>query len=303
LEQELHLIVEVGLADAFPRITSLREFDFYRQRRKADTAGAGTPELRRMLLQAIAAWEIQPDADAVRDLLAVDLAGRHQRALNGKHGLRERAGAHFDVGWNQFSREYEKPLLRRFAEWLEIWGSSAEVTLRNEHVERLDFEDLRRVAERLHRDIDRDFRPDVVVTMSGPGSFAACYTMKLDASDVPVVMAVTFPVSPSPRPNEARFQLAAAELGWRHVVTSKWSVYLPDVVFAYPAGARVLLLDDRVMTGDTQVQVSALLRAGGYEVQCAALFVPAGSSAELQFRGRVVRGPFEMPWGSDRGRS
>ena len=45
----------------------------------------------------------------------------------------------------------------------------------------------------MHRRIEQQFSPEVVVTMSGPGSFAAWFCMSFDSRDVPVVVCNTFP--------------------------------------------------------------------------------------------------------------
>jgi hypothetical protein len=139
--------------------------------------------------------------------------------------------------------------------------------------------------------------------MSGPGSFAAIYTMRIDHRDTPVAVAVTFPARETRKTSEHQFRQVALRDGWEGVATAKWSVYVPNVVMHYPPGSRVTILDDRVISGETQAIVKRMLELRDLEVQCAALFGPRECEVPDILVGRYIEGEFEMPWGTSRGRT
>ena len=65
---------------------------------------------------------------------------------------------------------------------------------------------------------------------------------------------------------------------------------------------KVLLFDDRVLTGETQSKTKAILEECGYEVRCAAMLVDENRPDFVNYSGRIITGDFYMPWGTKRGR-
>src|SRR6185369_8709584 len=57
----------------------------------------------------------------------------------------------------------------------------------------ISWESTHLLLNNLQRRIESSFAPDIVITMSGPGSFAACYCMSLNPRDIAVLFATTFP--------------------------------------------------------------------------------------------------------------
>lgn len=295
----MRLLIRQGAWAAFPNLEEM-------PRRWPDLVGldgkraCGARALEQVLRDALADWhrESPRDAAAMDRLLGLGHHGR--RVLNGPHGLRTSAGRLFgDVGWDQFSRQYEGPLVERFVDFLQRWdgrqGPAAPMTS-------LGFADVECTAVSLHRRLEREFRPDLVITMSGPGSIAACYMMRLDPRDVPVLVAVTFPRREHVSAAETEFAAAARAADTVHLRTSKWSIYLPEVVRHLPRGHRIALVDDRVMTGESQRLVRQTLTDLGYRVTCAALFANPGVAGPDVMIGREIAGPFQMPWGPADGR-
>jgi len=92
----------------------------------------------------------------------------------------------------------------------------------------LSWETTHLLLNKLQRDIETAFAPDVVVTMSGPGSFAACYCMGLNPRDVAVIFATTFPKRNERNASHQIFRRAAMASGWIYIDTNKWEV-LPSV--------------------------------------------------------------------------
>lgn len=301
LESELRDVITYGVAEAFPRLGQLRGLRYYMQHAPDDSVAGGTKVLRQLLRLAAMEFDPGPRTGAITALLSLDREGKGKRPLNGPDGLREAAGKFYKIGWDQFSRTKEDDLICHFAAWVRLWDLAQRPP--PGAMLRLDWEVVEHVADRMYRLLEREFAPDLVVTMAGPGSFAAIYTMRLNPRDVPVLVAVTFPFRDSAGSAEHLFRSVAASIGWTGIRTSKWSVYIPDLVLAYPAGSRVVLLDDRVLTGETQALLHELLSDRSLDVRCAALFAPKNSLVKDLLVGQYVEGPFEMPWGSSRGRT
>lgn len=301
MEGEIWAVIRQGVIASFPGLTGLRGLRYYQMCASADTPALGVPVLKAMLKLAANDFDPGPRSKAIADLLAVDAHGRTQRRLNREGGLRDKAGAHFKIGWDQFGRTIEPQLVGDFAEFLTVWDSSQHL-LPTERLQ-LRWDDIERAADQMWRALEREFRPDIVVTMSGPGSFAAIYTMRLSPRDVPVVMAVTFPRREHPDNEELQFRQVATGQRWIGLSTSKWSVWIPPVFALYPKGSRVLVLDDRVITGETQALLRGVLTAQGLDVRCAALFGPRDCQVENIIIARRIEGEFDMPWGPSRGRT
>ena len=104
------------------------------------------------------------------------------------------------------------------------------------------------------------------------------------------------------RREERDFQRASASAGWHEVETTKWKVYLPDVVTHYEPGSCAVIFDDRVISGTTQQFVKEYLEGLELTIYCCALFAPESRRQQMDFVGRYIEGEFEMPWGDQRGR-
>ena len=300
-EDDVHLLVRHGSWEAFPELRTLRRWPPYLRAGGTDERASGVRLLEQVLRQALDSWHTEApcDAEAMRALLGLGQRGR--RVLNGDHGLRGAAGRRIDIGWDQFSRHYERPLVERFAARLRDCSEDP-AALGEPQLVSLSFHDLERAAATLHRRLEQQFRPDVVITLSGPGSFTACYLMRLDPRDVPVVMATTFPMREEPQEAERAFAKAAESTGAPHLATSKWSIYLPAIVGHLPPGCRVAIVDDRVVSGDSHRLVRRELQDLGYQVACVALFADPAVPIPGLMIGREISGPFEMPWGPASGR-
>lgn len=167
----------------------------------------------------------------------------------------------------------------------------------------INWEATHLLLNKLQRDIETAFAPDVVVTMSGPGSFAACYCMGLNPRDVAVVFATTFPKRDERNASHQVFRRAAMASGWINIDTDKWELYLPNVIAHLPAKSRILIFDDRVISGETQRKVKSALQAYDYDVRCAAMLAGDEVASQLDFIGQTRNDDYYMPWGSKHGRS
>ncbi|MFD5845682.1 SIR2 family protein [Streptomyces chartreusis] len=155
---------------------------------------------------------------------------------------------------------------------------------------------------RLHRRITRDFHPDFIVAMSGPGNVAPAYCLRHFSDDPPLFSAVTFPRRPGRSKRNIAFEEIANLGEWIHYPSDKWDVFLPNLIRAFPPGSRALIFDDRVIGGRVQAGVSELLTKLGYEVKRAALVVHPDSADHVDFYEQVIKNDFCFPWGGKYGR-
>ena len=166
----------------------------------------------------------------------------------------------------------------------------------------LGWETLNTQLGRLHRRISRDFQPDLIVAMSGPGNFAPAYCLRHSPDDPPLFCAVTFPRRPDRSRHNITFTEIAQEEGWFHYESDKWDVFLPDLIAKFPKGSRALVFDDRVISGRVQSWAADLLEGFGYEVRRAALVVHPNTAPSVNFYERVIESDFTFPWGGKLGR-
>lgn len=168
------------------------------------------------------------------------------------------------------------------------------------------FEEIRGYVISAHYRLEKDFAPQIIVTMSGPGSIVACYLSSLTSGDTPVFVAITFPLlKGSTEPVTDAFEMFsrfAEKDGWQKISTEKWNIFLPPLLFEFPAGTRVLIFDDKVITGSAQRALEAVLVARGYEVRRAAVFSSSAQAASMHWVGKSIDTEFHMPWGYKHGR-
>jgi hypoxanthine phosphoribosyltransferase len=166
-----------------------------------------------------------------------------------------------------------------------------------------DWDSVSGMLRRLHYRIHRQFSPDIVISMSGPGSAAASYCLSLDPSETPLLTAVTFPRNEGRSSKNASFDLLADQSDWIHIETICWDMYLPNVVKHLPPNANVLLFDDKVNSGESQRRVQSFLLGLGLTVKRAALVINSGVRDEMNWYEEVNDGEYFFPWGNRRGRS
>lgn len=120
MKHDVQLIIRRGVWTAFPELREMHR-RWPDLRPDADRA-CGVRQLEHTLRGALTRWHRREPRDAEAMAVLLSLGNRGRRVLNGTHGLRMNAGRLFgDVGWDQFSRHYEGPLVERFADFLMLW--------------------------------------------------------------------------------------------------------------------------------------------------------------------------------------
>jgi hypothetical protein len=166
-----------------------------------------------------------------------------------------------------------------------------------------DWDTVSGMLRRLHYRIHRQFSPDAVISMSGPGAAAASYCLSLDPSETPLLTAVTFPRNEGRSPKNTSFHLIAQQSDWVHIETDSWDMYLPNVLARLPQNASVLLFDDKVNSGASQRKVQTFLSSLGLTVKRAALVINSRVQDEVDWYEEVNDGDYFFPWGNRRGRA
>ena len=210
------------------------------------------------------------------------------------------AGLNFDTKWREWRSgtiiEFEEKYLAHQVKIAPERGTLPVV---------LTWENLVSIAGPLCKRIEEDFPPDLVITMSGPGSWAAMYTMSIRQRNPPVMCAVTFPIKEKESRTHRMFERAAAPDFWLRMSTKRWLIYLPDIFRSLPKDIKILIFDDRVVSGESQKLLRDELRNREFlTVKTAALFHSGDKAVyDLDYGGQKLEGEFSMPWGPKSGRS
>lgn len=167
----------------------------------------------------------------------------------------------------------------------------------------LGWDEMQLYLQRLHTRIRREFKPDIVIAMSGPGNIAPAYCWSLDPDDIPLVTAVTFPKRNFGNESYIQFYNWAAKAGWIYHESHKWHVFLPDILQYLPAASNILLFDDRVIGGRVQAAIATLLEARGYIVRRAAVIAHPDAVGALDYYEIKTDDDFLFPWGGKYGRA
>jgi adenine/guanine phosphoribosyltransferase-like PRPP-binding protein len=298
--KDLSLLVNPGLDDAAGRLRCLPELAATAARLRSSNDSGLRAAIRRLVGDALD--EIRASSpEYARAARALLVLGPRTRTAEARLAA---AGQELDKSAATFKRHHERRVLYAVADAvLMIDAETAGPAAAGSKIIDVGWQAIQSTLHTLHREIGSAFEPDVVVTMSGPGSFAAFLCLAMDPRDVPIVACTTFPRRDRPSHTHRVFEMAARGATWQVIATSKWVVYLPLHLSEFPQRSRMLLFDDRVVSGDTQREVRALLESAGFEVRSAAMIVSSASAGLVDFHGVVIDEDYALPWGSRRGRT
>lgn len=105
---------------------------------------------------------------------------------------------------------------------------------------KLDYADLQTCANDLGAKLKKTFVPDVCFTPGLNGATFANLLVREFGHNIPVYVGQTFSLEDTKH---------LKDRGSRYLDTSKWRVFIPDVLFKY-VGCKVLIIDDFAMSGD-----------------------------------------------------
>ena len=136
-----------------------------------------------------------------------------------------------------------------------------------QRIRRFDWDDIGLGIKSISKDVFEEFKPDLLLSISGPGSIISNLLLAQTSNYVPLYVGV------SRRLDE---QVPRCTPNYRHkVTTSKWEIYIPDEIFKF-TNRKVLICDDCVLSGDTLSGLVNVLTNNGFDrrnILTMALFV------------------------------
>ncbi|WP_131831201.1 MULTISPECIES: hypothetical protein [unclassified Frankia] len=295
--EDLKRLINPGLVRAHGdgELTTLPHLASVRRKRSGTSKRGELHAIRTVVLGAIEQLGL-PTSAAAKELLALEsnptrVEFRRDRAARAI-GLQSGQG---------FKSHRQSALLKELADTIEHLEESIHESLKTQTPIVLEWPVIQMAIVRMHANVDRSFAPELLLTMSGPGSFAACYFSTLSSRDVPLIVCTTFPRRDDRLPSHSIFERAATASNYVRIDTSKWVVYLPNLLFELPTKTRVLILDDRILSGETQNTVAEKI-GGRFDVRRAAIIAHTSALSMLDYHGMVLDDDYIMPWGSKHGR-
>jgi hypoxanthine phosphoribosyltransferase len=107
----------------------------------------------------------------------------------------------------------------------------------------------------LLREAEKQFRPDILLTTSGPGAIVANLAMSQARKFYPIYTIIL------EDRRSGRFKLKPK--GHEELFTPKWVIHLPEQL-CQETDKRILIIDDCVMSGDVQRAICEFLEAKGF---------------------------------------
>ena len=169
-----------------------------------------------------------------------------------------------------------------------------------EKIRKFDWIDIEAGVKYLNRRVARKFQPDIIVTTSaGSASIVANLFIANTEKFIPFYSGISKKIDDefTHEPKCKQFYM-----------TSRWKTYIPDEVFQHK-NARVLILDDVTLSGDTLARLIELLVKNGVKrenIFSASLFATdmsiTGNRAPDVYWYRISDTHFYFPWGKSTGK-
>jgi hypoxanthine phosphoribosyltransferase len=169
-----------------------------------------------------------------------------------------------------------------------------------EKVRKFDWNDIEAGVKYLNREIERRFKPDIVVTTSaGSASIVASFFISNTEKFIPLYCGISKKI-------DAYFtHEPQCEKVYK---TGRWKTFIPDEVFRHK-NARILILDDVTLSGDSLAALTKLLLSHGVKrenIYSASLFATdlsiTGKRAPDLYWYRISDTHFYFPWGQSTGK-
>jgi len=167
-------------------------------------------------------------------------------------------------------------------------------------IRRFDWDDVLTGVKTVSKQVSRDSRPDLMLSVSGPGSIVSNLLLTETSTHVPLYVAISQRADETQHPCRPHYRVT--------MQTTKWRTYIPDDVFAFK-DKRILVCDDCVLSGDTMAALTKVLVDNGFErrnITTMALFVTdvarSANKAPDFFWFEVPDSDFYLPWGRSLGR-
>lgn len=168
-----------------------------------------------------------------------------------------------------------------------------------QRIRRFDWDDISIGIKSLNNKIFHEFRPEIVLSISGPGSIISNLLLAQTSNYAPLYVGISKKVSES-------FDCLP---NYKHSIsTSKWITYIPDELFNFK-NRRVLICEDCVLSGDTMSQLVNVLVNNGFRrenILTMSLFVTEVAISSNKgpdiYWYKLPDSEFYLPWGKSLGR-
>lgn len=168
-----------------------------------------------------------------------------------------------------------------------------------QRIRRFDWDDISIGIKSLNNRIFNDFKPDLLLSISGPGSIISNLLLAQTANYAPLYVGISKKVSEN-------FSCIPS---YKHSIsTSKWITYIPDELFKFK-NRRVLICEDCVLSGDTMSQLVNILINNGFRrenILTMSLFVTEVAMSSNKgpdiYWYKLPDSDFYLPWGKSLGR-
>lgn len=168
-----------------------------------------------------------------------------------------------------------------------------------QRIRRFDWDDISIGIKSLNNRIFHDFKPDLLLSISGPGSIISNLLLAQTSNYVPLYVGISKKLSES-------FDCAPS---YKHSIsTSKWMTYIPDELFKFK-NRRILICEDCVLSGDTMSQLVNVLINNGFRrenILTMSLFVTEVALSSNKgpdiYWYKLPDSEFYLPWGKSLGR-
>lgn len=160
------------------------------------------------------------------------------------------------------------------------------------------WQDVERGASYLLRRAEEVFKPDIVVMVSIEGAILAGIAMTRFTRLMPTYLAML------ENKTGRRFEPGVTPKDHSVVSTEKWNVYIPNQI-CKEHDRRVLLIDDRVITGNIQREIRIFLEGNGFKREniffaslvCASTAIISNNAPDLYYF-KNPHEEFYFPYGS-----
>ncbi|MFE3846179.1 phosphoribosyltransferase family protein [Thermoplasmatota archaeon] len=121
-------------------------------------------------------------------------------------------------------------------------------------IKKYDWKDVEIGIEEISNKIFKKFQPDVLLSLSGPGSIVANLMLTKTAKFIPLYVGI------SKKINSKDFTFEPQKM--KTITTTRWKTYIPDEIFKLN-NKRIVIIEDAVITGDTLNKlVNVLIKNG-----------------------------------------
>jgi hypoxanthine phosphoribosyltransferase len=158
----------------------------------------------------------------------------------------------------------------------------------------ITWKEIERGTADIFKKADKDFQPEILLTMSGPGAIITSLAMIQSGRFLPVYTIIL--------EDKTGYSFKDKPKGYIPISTHKWNLYVPEQILN-ETSKRVMVIDDCVMTGDIKAVVCEFLEDHHFPKEniffavlvCSQIAVTTSKAPHLHWR--LSHGDFYFPWG------